>query len=165
MKDVFLKYLRDQVKKYRKEYSLNEGKAFGLWYAVDSLELEEDEAYEAVSFDGGNDKDIDLFYIDQESERVLIAQLKFNAKGQYKGRKNELLGLIHTTDWLKDSESLERDGRHDLAAAAKDYVDGIGRGFSVEYIYTEDSAVDTRAEVFLGRLFNLQRGAHVHFDI
>jgi hypothetical protein len=158
-------YLRDQVKKYRKEYSLNEGKAFGLWYAVDSLELEEDEAYEAVSFDGGNDKDIDLFYIDQESERVLIAQLKFNAKGQYKGRKNELLGLIHTTDWLKDSESLERDGRHDLAAAAKDYVDGIGRGFSVEYIYTEDSAVDTRAEVFLGRLFNLQRGAHVHFDI
>jgi hypothetical protein len=135
MKDVFLKYVRDRVKRYRTEYSLTEGKAFGLWYAVDSLTLEEDEAYEAVSFDGGNDKDIDLFYVDQEAERVLIAQLKFNAKGQYKGRKNELLALIHTTDWLKDPESLERDGRPDLAAAAGDYMAAIGRGFSVEYIY------------------------------
>jgi hypothetical protein len=135
MKDVFLRYLGDQVKRYRRAYSLNEGKAFGLWYAVDSLELEEDEAYESVSFDGGNDKDIDLFYVDQEAERVLIAQLKFNAKGQYKGRKNELLALIHTSDWLKDPESLDRDGRPDLAAAAREYIDAIGRGFSVEYIY------------------------------
>ncbi len=135
MKEVFLKYLGDKVKRYKTEYSLTEGKAFGLWYAVDSLELEEDEAYEAASFDGGNDKDIDLFYVDQESERVLIAQLKFNAKGQYKGQKNELLALIHTTDWLKDAESLERDGRSDLADAAADYASAIGRGFSVEYIY------------------------------
>lgn len=135
MKDVFLVYLGDQVKRYRTEYSLTEGKAFGLWYAVDSLELQEDEAYEAVSFDGGNDKDIDFFHVDQEAERVLIAQLKFNAKGQYKGRKGELLGLIHTSDWLKDPESLEREGRADLAAAAQDYKDATGHGFSVEYIY------------------------------
>jgi AIPR protein len=135
MKPAFLKYLGEQVRKFRTEYSLSDGKAFGLWYAVESLKLEEDEAYEAVSFDGGNDKDIDLFYIDQEAERVLIAQLKFNAKGQYKGRKNELLSLIHTTDWLKDPESLERDGRHDLALAGEDYLASIGRGFSVEYIY------------------------------
>jgi len=135
MKDVFLVYLGDQVKRYRTEYSLTEGKAFGLWYAVDSLELQEDEAYEAVSFDGGNDKDIDFFHVDQEAERVLIAQLKFNAKGQYKGRKGELLGLIHTSDWLKDPESLGREGRADLAAAAQDYKDATGHGFSVEYIY------------------------------
>ena len=79
--DDFLKYVSQQVQRYRKEYSLSEGKAFGLWYAVDSLELQEDEAYEAVSYDGANDKDIDFFYIDQESERVLVGQLKFNGKG------------------------------------------------------------------------------------
>lgn len=135
MHDVFLKYLAKEVKRYRTDYSLSEGKAFGLWYATDGLELEEDEAFEAVSFDGGNDKDIDLFYVDQQSERVLVGQLKFNAKGQYRGKKNELLALIHTSDWLKDPVSLERDGRSDLAAAAHDYVDAIGRGFSVEYIY------------------------------
>lgn len=65
--DEFLKYLRQQVQQYRKQYSLTEGKAFGLWYAVDSLELQEDEAYEVVSYDGGNDKDIDFFYLDQEA--------------------------------------------------------------------------------------------------
>jgi hypothetical protein len=112
-----LKYFRAQVKKYRHQYSLNEGKAFGLWYASDSLGLEDDEAYEAVSFDGANDKDIDFFFVDQEAERVLIGQLKFNGLGKYKGKKSELLSLIHTTDWLKDPESLARTGRKDIRRA------------------------------------------------
>ena len=99
---------------------------------MDSLELQEDEAFEAVSYDGGNDKDIDFFYVDQEAARVLVGQLKFNAKGLYKGKKGELLGLIHTTDWLKDPESLEREGRPDIAAAAREYCDAIGNGFSIE---------------------------------
>ena len=51
------------------------------------LSSQEDEAYEAVSFDGGNDKDIDFFYVDQEAERVLIAQLKFNKKVGIRARK------------------------------------------------------------------------------
>lgn len=131
----FLKYLNNQVRLFKKNYGLNEGKSFGLWFAVDGLGLQEDEAYEAVSFDGGNDKDIDFFYIDQESERVLIAQLKFDSGGRYKGKKNELLGLVHTTDWLRDPPALERDGRKDLAEAAKDYIDAIGKGYSVEYLY------------------------------
>jgi hypothetical protein len=45
----FLKYLGQQVQGYRKEYAFTDGKAFGLWYAVEDLELQEDEAYEAVS--------------------------------------------------------------------------------------------------------------------
>lgn len=133
--DEFLRYLSQEVQRYRKDYSLTEGKAFGLWYAVDSLGLQEDEAYEAVSYDGSNDKDIDFFYIDHESDRVLVGQLKFSSKGRYKGRKAELLALIHATDWLKDPESLVRDGRKDIAAAARDYGDAVGRGFSVEYVY------------------------------
>ncbi len=133
--DDFLKYLGQQVQRGQSEYSLTEGKAFGFWYAVDSLGLQEDEAYEAVSFDSGNDKDIDFFYVDQEAERILVGQLKFNAKGQYKGKKPELLALIHTTDWLKDPESLERDGRKDIAAAARDYIEAVGKGCSVEYLY------------------------------
>lgn len=133
--DEFLKYLGQQVQNYKAQYSLSDGKAFGLWYAIDSLGLEEDEAYEAVSYDGGNDKDIDFFFIDHEAERVLVGQLKFNAKGRYKGKKGELLGLIHTTDWLKDPEALERDGRKDIAAAARDYLDAVGKGYSVEYLY------------------------------
>jgi len=131
----FLKYLRTEVNKYQAQYSLNEGKAFGLWYAIDSLGLEEDEAYEAVSFDGPNDKDIDIFYIDQEAERVLIGQLKFGAAGNYKAKKSELLSVIHATDWLADPESLRRAGRKDIAAAAEDYCWALGEGYSVEFLY------------------------------
>jgi hypothetical protein len=93
--EAFLKYFRAQVKKYRHQYSLNEGKAFGLWYASDSLGLEDDEAYEAVSFDGANDKDIDFFFVDQEAQRVLIGQLKFNGLGKYKG-KNRNFSVLFT---------------------------------------------------------------------
>jgi len=131
----FLKYLRSQIRHHMREYSLSEGKAFGMWYALDSLGLEEDEAFEAVSYDGGNDKDIDLFYVDHEAERVLVSQLKFSAKGMYRGKKNELLSLIHTSDWLKDPPSLERDGRKDLASASHDYLDAMSKGFSIEYLY------------------------------
>lgn len=156
----FLKYLRDQLRHYIKEYSLTEGKAFGMWYSIDSLAMEEDEAYEAVSYDGGNDKDIDLFYVDHESERVLIAQLKFNAKGQYKGKKSELLSLIHTTDWLKDPVSLERDGRRDLAAAAHDYIDAVSRGFSIEYLYVYCGPVNKDVDDVV-RQFNVTEAGNV----
>lgn len=156
----FLRYLSAQVKRYKAEYSLTEGKAFGLWYAVDSLGLEEDEAYEAASYDGGNDKDIDFFFIDQETERVLVGQLKFNAKGRYKAKKTELLGLLHTTDWLKDSESLERDGRPDIAAAAKEYADAVGKGFSVEYLYVYCGPLQKDVED-AARQFNVTEAGNV----
>ena len=131
----FLQYLSGQVKRYRKTYHLNEGKAFGLWYSVDSLGLQEDEAFEAVSVDGGNDKDIDFFYVDQESEKVLVGQLKYNAAGRYKAGKAELLALLHCTDWLRDAVSLDRDGRKDLAAAAREYEQAVSAGFAIEYLY------------------------------
>jgi hypothetical protein len=160
MKLDFLKYLSGQVKHYQDEYSLSEGKAFGLWYALEGLDLEEDEAYEAISYDGGNDKDVDLFYIDQNAERILIGQLKFNSKGVYKGKKNELLGLIHTTDWLKDPVSLEREGRKDLASAGRDYLEAIAKGFSVEYVYAycgpQSKEVDDAA-----RQFNVSEAGNV----
>jgi hypothetical protein len=60
------------------------------------------EAFEAVSYDSSNDKDIDGFFVDHEVEWIVVAQLKFNAKGKCKGRKGELLSVIHATDWLKD---------------------------------------------------------------
>lgn len=134
-KEEFLRYLKKEVKRYGKSYSLNEGKAFGLWYAVESLGLEEDEAYEAVSYDGGNDKGIDFFLVEPDAERVLIGQLKFNAAGMYKAKKAELLSVINATEWLKDPESLERDGRRDLAGAAREYAEAIAHGYSVEYLY------------------------------
>jgi hypothetical protein len=132
---TFLELLNKKVQKYKSRYKLTERKAFGMWLVIEYLELDEDEAFEAVSIDGGNDKDIDMFFVDDEAERVVIGQLKFNAKGHYRGSKHELLGLLHSTDWLKDVEGITREGRKELESAAKDYNQAIGNGYSVEYVY------------------------------
>jgi hypothetical protein len=131
----FLEYLVQRVNHYCEHFSLKIGQGFGMWYAVESLGLEEDEAYEAVSYDKSNDKDIDLFFIDDERERVQIGQLKFQKNGKYKAKKGELLSLMHTANWLKDPEALLRDGRKDLADASKQFLESLSKGYSVEYVY------------------------------
>ena len=131
----FLRLLNKRVQKFKTKYKLTDGKAFGMWLATEYLGLDENEAFEAVSVDGGNDKDMDLFFVDDETERVVVGQLKFNAKGHYKASKNELLGLLHTTDWLKDLEGIKREGRKELESAATDYNQAIGNGYSIEYVY------------------------------
>ncbi len=131
----FLSTLNKKVQKFKKTYKLSDGKAFGMWLAVEHFSLDEDEAFEAVSIDGGNDKDIDLFFVDEDAERVVIGQLKFNSTGQYKAKKNELLGLLHATDWLKDAEACRREGRKELENAAVDYNRALSNGYSIEYVY------------------------------
>ena len=130
-----LNYIRQRVEHYEEFYSLTTGQAFMLWYGVEALSLDQDQAYEAVSYDGGNDKGVDLFFVDEEFERVIIGQGKYSRAGKYKAKTGEFLQLVHTTDWLADPEALERAGRPDLAAAARDYIDAVKRGFSVEYVY------------------------------
>ena len=106
-----------------------------MWVATEYLSLDETDAFEAVSVDGGNDKDLDLFFVDEEAERIVVGQTKFNSKGRYKAKKNELLGLLHTTDWLKNPEGLAREGRPELEAAAHDYINAASKGYPVEYAY------------------------------
>ena len=66
---------------------------------------------------------------------MLIGQMKFRGVGNYSAKKGELLSVLHATDWLKDPEALERDGRGDLAGASKDYEEAISKGYSVHYLY------------------------------
>src|SRR6266581_910761 len=131
----FLKYLNKEVGIYRGKYRLSEGNAFGICVAIEYLGLDETDALEAVSVDGGNDKDLDLFFVDEEAEKIAVCQTKFNAKGRYRAKKNELLGLLHTTDWLKNPDGMAREGRPELEAAAHEYVEATSKGYPVEYIY------------------------------
>lgn len=131
----FLKFLNKEVKIYRKKYRLSEGKAFGMWVGIEYLGLDETDAFEAASVDGGNDKDLDFFFVDEEAERIVVSQTKFNARGRYRAKKNELLGLLHTTDWLKNPEGLAREGRPELEAAAREYAAATANGYPVEYVY------------------------------
>lgn len=130
-----IKYIKEHTDRYEAFYRIQTGKAFMLWYAVEGLGLDEDTAYEAVSYDGGNDKSIDLFFIDESLERVLIAQGKYHSRGAYKPMVGEFFELVHSSDWLQNPESLVREGREDLAAAASEYNAAVARGFTVEYLF------------------------------
>jgi hypothetical protein len=129
-----LQYITERVEQYETRYSLPlRGQAFMLWYGVEALGLEEDEAFVAVDSDGGNDKGIDLFHVDDGNERVIIAQGRFNARGNYNARPGALYELIHSTDFLQNPETLRRDGRPDLAELAADYLASVEQGYTVDF--------------------------------
>lgn len=130
-----IKYIKDQMESFSSTYNLSTGQAFMMWYATEGLELDQETAFEAVSFDGGNDKSIDFFYIDKFYERVLIGQGKFNSKAEYKPKSGEFLELVHSIDWLSNPESLEREGRGDLAEAGRQYKEAIDNGYTIEFNY------------------------------
>ena len=138
--DDFLTYLGGEVNSNSENWKVNVGQGFSIWYAQEAFDLEQEEAIDAVRIDGSNDKDIDLFWLDDKNEKVIIAQLKFNKNGNYTPKKGELLSLVHSIDWLNDPSALESEGREELISAASDYKNGIENGYGVEFQY-----------VFLGR--------------
>jgi AIPR protein len=176
-KQDILNTLETRVDYYENLYKISRGQAFMLWYAVEGLGMDQDSGFEAVSYDGGNDKGIDLFVVDDEFARVVIGQGKFNKSGRYAPRPGELLELVHTTDWLEDLEALRREGRADLADAAKRYLEAIGKGYSVEYVFvytgTKNKDVEDSASQFTkkqigetparaARVLHLDQLQHIH---
>lgn len=133
MSNALARYIGERTDHYQERFKLaRRGQAFMLWYAVEGLGLDEDEAFLAVEFDGGNDKGIDLFHVDDENESVIVAQGKFHEQGTYNARPGTLYELIHSTEALH-AEALARDGRPDLAAAAQDFHEAIAKGYTVDY--------------------------------
>jgi hypothetical protein len=128
-----LNYISEQVAQYESTYDLSTGRAFLMWYGIEAIGLSEDSAYEAASYDGGNDKSVDFFYVDDENERVVIAQGKFNRHGKSKPTDGDFLKLVHTTDWLQNPQAFDREGRADLAEAAREYSDALSRGYTVDF--------------------------------
>jgi hypothetical protein len=133
MSSDLIQYITERAEYYESRFRLGRrGQAFMLWYAVEALGLDEDEAFLAVEVDGGNDKGIDLFHVDDENESVVVAQGKFNGQGNYNARPGALYELIHATDALH-AEALIRDGRPDLAALAQDFHEAVAKGYTVDY--------------------------------
>lgn len=131
MTTAFEGALREAVATLGRTRRVTESSAFALWYAIHALHLEPGEAVE-VLFDGGNDHGVDVLYVDDETERVVIAQTKYFKSSGSIPSPGDLALLLATPLELAHPQELLNAGRPDLADAARDYSAARGRGYEVQ---------------------------------
>src|SRR5262249_42601580 len=113
------KEIRKLIADLAKDIGITESRAFMVWYAMEAFRLDRDEAEEVISYDGGNDRGIDLLWRDDERERIVIGQSKYLKNSSKHPKVSELALLLDTIDELTDPQQLRDDGRPDLADAAE----------------------------------------------
>lgn len=133
----FEEELRAEVKELAERFSITESKAFAVWYGLVALRLGDQEALEAASYDGGNDRGADFFFVDDEWERVVIAQWKYYASANKTPKATDLAHLFNLPTELSDPQDLRDDGRSDLAEAAEALAEARDRGYALDlrFIY------------------------------
>jgi hypothetical protein len=152
VKNSFCASLARDIHRITTRTGLSQSKSFLLWFATEILELTEVDATEAISVEGANDKGIDLFFVDDEENRVLVMQGKYSADCRYQAKETDASKLESSLNWLNNPEALRREGKSELAAAAEEYVEGLKKGYGVElwYVYTgpKSANVDKHITVY-----------------
>ena len=159
---AFLTVLRREVERLAEIYSIPEHKAFAVWFGRTVLDLDEDDAFDALSVEGPNEKGMDLFWVDNANQRVLIAQCKYSIEGTSRPKVSGLDQLLSCTDWLASPQALESEGRPELVAASREYRDAVDQGYSVQlwfaYCGKRSENIDKRIRVFNDNTEHQERG-------
>lgn len=168
MPAAFDKALVAEVGTFAQRFAVPHDQAFLIWFLTTILDLTEDEAFEATSLEGANDKGIDAFYVDNDQGRVIIAQGKYSPTMTVNIRESHLSKLQSSLNWLSAPESLRRDGRHDLAQAADDYLTALRDGYGVElwfvYTATRNRNIEKNVDVFNRNPDNIENSRSIrHF--
>ncbi len=149
---AFADTLHNEVECLADIYSVRRSNAFPIWFATVAWDLEEDEAYDALQVEGPNEKGMDLFWIDDQNRRILIAQCKFSSSATTRPKEKDLTNLLSCVDWLANPGALEREGRPELIAAAQEYVDAIQQDYTTQlwFVYSgpRDENVDKRIRIY-----------------
>ncbi len=158
----FAKALQRELQKVKNDYSLTDDKAFLFWFATQILEIQDELVLEGISVEGANDKGIDLFHVDNEEGRVVIAQGKYSRALAYAAKESDVANLGSSLDWLSSPEALERESKPELAQAARDYIDAQKEGYGVELIYLyagkKSANVDKKINVYNQNRENITAG-------
>ncbi len=172
MSKAFNDYLQAEVKQISKQERLSADKAFLFWFATSILELSIDDAREAISIEGSNDKGIDLLWIDEDEGRVVIMQGKYSAKLISNPKISHISNLESSLNWLANPEALRRDGKIDLAQAADDYIEAVKQGYGVElwFVYTgaKSANIEKHISVYNQNMDNIEKHRamrHYHRDL
>jgi hypothetical protein len=160
MTKQFTTALNAAVKLAEAKFQLQQNVAFLLWFGINILDLSEDEALEAASIGGSNDKGIDFFHVDDEQGRVIVAQGKYSPDMDVTVKESHLSNLESSLNWLANPESLRREGKADLAQTADDYTKAVNEGYGVElwFIYTapRKANIDKKIHVYNANRENIE---------
>ena len=168
MPPAFDRALVAEVEALARRFAASDNQAFLIWFLTTILDLTEDEAFEATSLEGANDKGIDGFYVDNDQGRVIVAQAKYSPTMDVNVRESHLSKLQSSLHWLSSPEALRRDGRHDLAQAADDYLTALREGYGVElwFVYTapRNKNIEKNVDVFNRNPDNIESSRSIrHF--
>jgi hypothetical protein len=168
----FLTALKREIEHFETKYGLQPDRAFILWFAISILELSEDEALEAISVDGANDKGIDLFYVDDDEGRIVIVQGKYSSQFNHTPKERDVSILESSLNWLANPEALEREGKKELAQASRDYNEARTNGYGIEliFLYAGKKAenIEKKIEVYNQNPDNIEKNRvsrHYHLDL
>lgn len=132
MTNSFETTMRQEVAEIAQRHGITESRAFAVWYGKIVLRMSEQEALEAASYDGGNDRGTDFFFVDDEWDRVIISQWKYYKSADKTPGAGDLTQLFNVISELSDAQDLRDDGRDDLAEAADALSEARDRGYAVD---------------------------------
>jgi hypothetical protein len=95
--------------------NINRDRAFAAWYAISFHDLDEDAALEAAAADGGNDQGIDIAFVDDAREEIVILQAHCPQNFFKKTPKAKWDAVVASIPFIKSPNKLKRTGRPDLA--------------------------------------------------
>jgi hypothetical protein len=71
-----------------------------VWFGRIVLNLNDDDALEATTIEGANDKGIDLFYVDEDEGKIIIVQAKHSDDGKHAPKLKDVNTLHSSLNWL-----------------------------------------------------------------
>lgn len=105
----------DSIDELAKRGRITRNRAFAAWFAINFFSIDEDEALEAAAADGGNDQGIDLAFVDDTSEQIIILQAHCPENLDKRTRKEKWDAVVSSAPFVKNPEALTKAGRPDLA--------------------------------------------------
>jgi hypothetical protein len=167
---TFKTKVQTEAKAIAETFSIDEAKAFAVWCAMIILDIDEDDAFDALAVEGPNEKGMDLFWVDNVNQQVFIAQCKYSSSGEHNPKVKDLDTLLAAIDWLASEEAVKQEGRPELEAAAREYGEAIEEGYPVRFWFVyagkRDENIDKRIRAYNANPEHYeQRRSAVHCDM
>jgi hypothetical protein len=129
--DALLTEIQGSVAEMARRAGVSPDRAFAAWYAVNLLDIDENDALDAAALDGGEDQGIDFLHTDHTNERIIILQAHFPEnllKGTPKSKWDSSTAAI---PHLEKPAYFKRAGRPELASAAEEAQDAQKNNYEI----------------------------------